>query len=331
MRPLGVWVVFILSLYFSGAISAQETKIFRIGTGGSQGTYYPIGKLIAEGLTGRKQGNDCPQAEGCGVKGLVAVAQVSNGSVANIKALGERKIEAGLVQSDTAFWAFTGTGTYAGETRFADLRVIGHLYPESVHLAVRRDIGARDPSDLKGKRVSLDEPGSGTLINARAILAGYGVNEADLKAEYIKPHIAIERIREDRLDGFFIVAGWPTAAVTDFVAMGGVLLPIDGAGAKRVLAGNPFMVSGVIPSGAYSGIGEIRTLEVGALLVVGSQLDEGIAHGITRALWSPETLAHLRAGHPKGRMIGLATALAAEGVPLHEGAARYYRENGLLR
>jgi TRAP transporter TAXI family solute receptor len=328
-RSIFVGAVAILA---AASAAAQNAKVFRIGTGGAQGTYFPIGKLIAEALTERPRGPGCEDAIGCGVPGLIAVAQVSNGSVANVTALAEGKIEAGLAQSDVAYWSQKGEGVFGPEKRFAGLRAIAHLYPESIHVAVRKESAASSIRDLKGLRIAIDEPGSGTLLNSLSVLSGYGLTEKDVKAEYVKPHIAMERIKEKRLDGFFIVAGWPTPAVGEFVAaMGGTLLPIGPPEADGIRAANPFLSTGLIPAEAYPGVKATPTLEVGALLVVSDRLDANAVFGITRALWSSQSLAILRQGHPKGALITPGTALAGVGIPLHPGAERHYREAGLLR
>jgi hypothetical protein len=152
------------------------------------------------------------------------------------------------VQSDVATWAHDGTGVFAGRPPLPSLRFAANLYPESLHLVVRKDAGLRRVADLRGRRVSLDEPGSGTLLNARAVLAGHGLAEADLRPEYVKPDIAGERLRGGRLDAFFIVAGWPTRAVEDILASGSAaLLAIDGPEAAAIHARNPFLVPGAIP------------------------------------------------------------------------------------
>ena len=123
--------------------------------------------------------------------GLVAIAQSSNGSVANVDAIRSGELESGFVQSDIAYWAYTGTGIFEGQGKVENLRAIASLYPESIHIVARKGAGIATVRDLKGKRVSLDEPGSGTLVDARIILEAFGLSEADLQAEYIKPSPAL--------------------------------------------------------------------------------------------------------------------------------------------
>ncbi len=314
-------------------VRAQTTAlILRIGTGGASGTYFPIGRLIAEAISGPATLGPCEDPAVCGISGCAAVAQLSNGSVANVDALAEGALEAALVQSDVATWAHTGTGVFAGRPPMEALRFAAHLYPESLHLVVRKAAGVRHVRDLRGRRVSLDEPGSGTLLNARAVLAGYGLAETDLRPEYVKPDIAGERLRADRLDAFFIVAGWPTRAVADILASGAAaLLAIGGAEAAAIHARNPFLSPGSIPASAYASTPETPTLEVGAQLIVAASLPDTLVHALLRALWSPRAAALLREGHPRGSHILREHALHGRGIPLHPGAERWYREAALLQ
>ena len=111
----------------------------------------------------------------CGVPNLIAVAQSANGSVANVQAIRSGQLESGFAQSDIPYWAHTGTGTFQGEAAMQNLRAIASLYPESVHLVTRKGAGIRSIADLRGKRVSLDEPGSGTLVDATLILQAFSL------------------------------------------------------------------------------------------------------------------------------------------------------------
>lgn len=177
--------------------SAQAQQFFRIGTGGTAGTYYPIGGIIANAVS--QPGK------------LVATAVASNGSVANINGIMGGSFEAGFTQSDVAFWAYSGTGTFEGKPKATDLRLIATLYPESIHLVTRKGAGIKSVADLKGKRVSMDEPGSGTLVDVRLILGAYGMTDKDVKAEYLKPNQAGDKLKDGGLDAFFFVGGAPPA------------------------------------------------------------------------------------------------------------------------
>ena len=303
-----------------GLGQAQDMRFFRIGTGGVTGTYYPIGGLIADIISNPPGARPCDKGGSCGVPGLVAIAQSSNGSVANVDAIHSGALESGFAQSDIAHWAYTGTGIYEGQGKVENLRVIANLYPESFHIVAHDESHIRSVHDLVGKRVSLDEPGSGTLVDARIILAAFGVSEDDLTAHYLKQSQAIAMMDEDELDAFFIVAGYPTGSVLDFCATSGCdLVPIEGPEVDALLERYPYFAKDVIPAGTYPGIGRIQTLSVGAQWLVGAEVDEELVYGITKALWHENARQLLDNGHAKGQAITLATALDGVAVPLAPG------------
>ena len=320
------------ALVLSGLAVAQEMKFFRIGTGGTGGTYYPIGGVISQAISNPPGSRACDQGGSCGVPGLVAIAQSSNGSVANINAIQSGALEAGMSQSDVAYWAYTGTGVFADKGKVEGLRAIANLYPESIHLVARKGAGIHTVKDLKGKRVSLDEPGSGTLVDARLILEAYGLSEKDVKADYIKPSPAIDKIKDNQLDAFFIVAGYPTGSVAELASSAGAeLVQIGGPEVDALIKKYGFFARDVIPAGTYEGVGETKTVSVGAQLVVGAAVDEALVYEVTKALWNANTRKLLDAGHAKGKVIRLETALDGVGIPLHPGAEKFYREAGLVK
>ncbi len=307
----------------------EGPRLFRIGTGGAQGTYFPVGTLIARAIS--ESGESCARAEACGVPNLLAVAQQSNGSVSNVEAISAGVLEAGLVQADVAHWAYTGTGVFAKRQKRADVRVIASLYRESVHVVVKRNGGVRSMADLAGRRVSLDEPGSGTLVDARIVLDAYELNERDLKPVYIKPQFAAEKLTDGTLDAFFIVAGFPTRSVMELTSReAATLVPIEPLVARRIEQRYPFLTPSVIPANTYPGVPETGTVSVYAQLVVSASLPDELAYKITRELWKERSLRMLQQGHAKGREIRLDSALRGVPIPLHPGAEKFYRERGLL-
>lgn len=312
--------------------SAQEFQLFRIGTGGIGGTYYPIGGLIAQAISNPPGARPCDQGGSCGVPGLVAVAQSANGSVANIDAIARGSLESGFAQSDVAFWAYSGTGIYSDQDPVTSLRAIANLYLESIHLVARKDAGITSIIDLKGKRVSLDEPGSGTLIDARLILGAYGLSERDLVPRYIKPSPAAAMIDTGELDAFFIVAGYPITSVAKLASgVGAELVPITGLERETLITQHDFFARDVIPEGTYPGVGETETLSVGAQWLVGANVSADLVYEITKALWNEASRKLFETGHPKAKAITLDTALEGVSIPLHPGAERYYREVGMVK
>lgn len=303
----------------AGAAVAQEAKFFRIGTGGTAGTYYPIGGLIANAISN-------PPA-------IVATAVASNGSVANINGIQSGQLESGFTQSDVAYWAYTGTGVYEGKPKVADLRLIANLYPETIHLVARKGANIKTVADLKGKRVSLDEPGSGTLVDARIILAAFGLTEKDITAEYLKPNQAGDKIRDGGLDAFFFVGGYPTSAISELASAGGGidLVPVTGPEVDKMRQQYGFFSNDTIPASTYKGVGEVKTIAVGAQWVTSAKQPDALVYEVTKALWNDNTRKLLDAGHAKGKMITRATATTGAGIPFHPGAEKFYKEAGLLK
>ena len=305
------------TLAISGLPALAQAKFFRIGTGGTGGTYYPVGGLIGNAISNDK---------------INVSAVATNGSVANVNAIVGGSLESGFTQADVATWAFTGTGIYEGKPKVEDLRVIANLYPESVHVVCKKGLNIKTLADLKGKRVSLDEPGSGTLVNAKAILAAFGLTEKDIKPEYLKPQQSAEKMKDGSVDVFFSTTGYPQGAISELAATSGVeLAPIDGAGRDKILAQYKFFAADKIPDGAYKDVKGVDTIAVGAQWVTSAKQDAELVYEVVKGLWSDKTRAVLDAGHAKGKSIVKETALAGLGIPLHPGAEKFYKEAGLLK
>jgi TRAP transporter TAXI family solute receptor len=299
--------------------TAHAQQFFRIGTGGTAGTYYPVGGMIANAVS--QPGK------------IIATAQASNGSLANVTAVGSGQMEAGFSQSDVATWAYTGTGAFEGKPKIADLRLIATLYPEDIHLVVKKNSGIKSVGDLKGKRVALDEPGSGTLVDARLVLAAYGVKESDIKPEYIKPNQAGDKLKDGSLDAFFFVGGAPAGAIAELASSGvGIeLVPLGGPQAQALLKTSPWFSVHHIDAGTYKDVPAVDTLAVSAQLVTSSKVDTDTVYQITKALYSEPAQKALQAGHAKGKFITKENAVKGAGIPFHPGAEKFYKEAGLLK
>lgn len=299
--------------------AAQAQQFFRIGTGGTAGTYYPVGGMIANAVS--QPGK------------IIVTAQAANGSVANVNGIASGTIESGFSQADVATWAQTGTGIWEGKPAVKGLRLIANLYPESIHLVARKGAGIKSVADLKGKRVALDEPGSGTLVDARLILAAYGVRESDLKAEYLKPNQAGDKLKDGALDAFFFVGGAPAGAIAELAASGaGIeLVSIDGAQADALRKTSPFFSVDTIAADTYKGVAGVKTLAVGAQWVTSDKADASTVYEITKALFGDAAQKALQAGHAKGRFITKENAIRSAGIPFHPGAEKFYKEAGLLK
>ncbi len=312
-------VLVALGLSACMALSAHAQQFFRIGTGGTAGTYYPVGGMIANSVS--QPGK------------LVVTAQATNGSVANVNGVVGGAMESGFSQSDVATWAYNGTGIFEGKPHMTDLRMIANLYPESIHLVVKKGSGIRSVADLKGKRVALDEPGSGTLVNARAVLAAWGLKESDIRPDYIKPNQAADKLKDGALDAFFFVGGAPAGAIAE-LASGGTgieLVSLTGPQADALRRANPYLAIDTIPAGVYKDVPATTTMAVGAQWVTSARADAETVYQITKALYSDATQAQLAAGHAKGKLITRTNAVQGVGIPFHPGAERFYKEAGLLK
>ena len=309
---------------------AQDITFFRIGTGSTAGTYFPIGGIIASAISKPPGSRECDVGGSCGVPGLIGVAQSTEGSVANVRGIAEGSLESGLSQADISFWAFNGEGAFKKNGAITNLRTIANLFPESVHLVVRRDAGIASVKDLRGKRVSLDREGSGTRVDALLILKAYGVKLKDLKSEALSAGFAADRLRAGELDAFFLVAGTPATAVVNLADDGLItFVPLIGPEADKLREDYPFFAPDRIPAGTYFNVPETETLSVGAQWLVSADVADDLVYQITRALWHPSTRRLLDGGHPKGKLIGVFTALDGLVVPIHPGARRYYSEAGI--
>ncbi len=315
-----------------GAV-AQDMQFFRIGTGGTAGTYYPIGGLIANAISNPPGSRACDAGGSCGVPGLVATAVASNGSVGNVNSINGGTLEAGFSQSDVAFWAQTGTGIWEGQPAVEKLRLIANLYPESIHLVASRASGIASVADLRGKRVSLDEPGSGTLVDAKIILEAFGLTEADITPEYLKPDQASDRMRDGAMDAFFFVGGYPAGAIAELSSQHDVVMvPITGPEIDKLREEYTFFAADSFPAGTYQGQdGDVATISVGAQMLTSADISEELIYGITKALYNDTTQNLFANGHAKGKLITLANAVQGAGIPFHAGAEKFYREAGAIK
>ena len=312
--------------------AAQDTRFFRIGTGSTSGTYFPIGTVLAGAISNPPGSRSCEDGGSCGVPGLIAVTQATHGSVQNIELITNGQAESGFSQADIAYWAFFGETMFEQGGPRQRLRALANLYPEMMHVVVRRESGISSINSLVGRRVSLGATGSGTAIDAALILSSYGIATGDYEVVRQMPGPSADLMQSGAIDALFIVGGAPYPALVELAGRVDLrLLAIDGKQADDLVADHPFFFRTRIEDGTYSGVDGVSTLSVGAQWLIAADLDEDLVYRITRSLWHPSTRRLLESGHPDGRQIKLETALKGIAIPLHDGAARYYREAGLLQ
>ncbi len=325
-------VLLVITSSFIGKAISNELTFFTIGTGGTAYTYYPVGGMIANAISKPPGSRECGKGGSCGVDGLIASAVSSRGSVDNVNAIISGLRNSGFAQSDVAYWAYTGTGTMEGKEPAKDLRTIAALFQEHIHLVALKKSNINSVKDLKGKRVSLDEPGSGTYVDAKLILESNGLSTNDVKAEALKGKAATDALRNGKVDAIFVVAGYPTGAIVELASAVDIkLVPIDGAGAKALTSKYGFFSESPIPSGTYEGVDAVNTVAVGAQWFTSAKEDTDLIYKITKALWNKESRKLMDVGHAKGKTITPDTALSGVGVPLHPGAEKFYKEAGLIK
>jgi len=314
------------------AAQAQELKFFTIGTGGTSYTYYPVGGVIANAISKPPGSRSCDAGGSCGVEGLIASAVSSRGSVDNINAINSGLRNSGFAQSDVAYWAYTGTGTMEGKEKATGLRTIAALFEEHIHLVTLKESGINSVADLKGKRVSVDEPGSGTYVDANLILDAYGMTMKDIQEENLKGGAATEALRNGKVDALFVVSGYPAGALVELAAATDMkIVSLVGEGVDALTSKYGFFSTSSIPEGTYEGVDAAQTVAVGAQWFTHEREDTDLVYNITKALWNEKSRRLLDVGHAKGATITAESALNGIGVPLHPGAEKYYKEMGLLK
>ncbi|OJV64427.1 MAG: C4-dicarboxylate ABC transporter substrate-binding protein [Clostridiales bacterium 38-18] len=299
------------------AASTEEQVSFdnifvNIGTGGTAGTYFPLGGAFAEIWNNN-------------IKGINATAQSTGASVANINLLIDGEVEVVIVQNDTALYAHDGVQMFDGQP-FEKLRGLATLYSEPLQI-VTTDPTIKTVADLKGKKVAVGAIGSGVEANARQIIAAAGMDfEKDIDPKFLSFAEASSGLKDKQVDAAFLTAGIPTAAIQDLSAQNDVfIVAIDGDVAEALKSDYKFFTDYVIPANTYKGQTEdVPTLTVKSMLCVSADMDEKLAYELTKQIY--ENLDRVVLAHNVGKYITKETAQDAMSVPLHPGAERYFNE-----
>lgn len=318
--------------FAAATVEKTDLKFFRIGTGATSGTYFPLGGMMASALSNPPGARECARGGSCGVPGVIVVAQATQGSVENVESVHNGLLESALCQADVSAWAYGGTNQFERRGAMDDIRSLANLYSESLHVVVAADSAIRTIKDLKGKRVCMGEPESGTLVDARLALGTGGLTEKDVKPFFIKLSTASEQLRLGQLDAFFQIGGYPVSAIMELAEVFPVrLVPIPVDAIERLRKRVGFFAVDHIPANLYPGVGEeTPTIGIGAQWITSSRVDDEFAYQLVKSLWHPNSQHLMASGHPIGKRIAFAHALDGLGAPLHPGAERFYREMGLI-
>jgi len=314
------------------ATTAHSQSFFRIVSGSAGGNYFPMAGILANAISNPPGSRPCDEGGPCGVEGLIAIAQSANGSVANVNAIESGTSESGLAQSDVAYWGYTGTGVFEGKEPLEKLRFMASLYPEHIHVILPKDSPVQSLEELEGKRIGVGLPASGAQVGALLILNAVGLEKnKNFEAEELNTAQSAERIQDGQLDAFLTVTGAPSSGIAQLAATAGLrLLSIPDEVQKAVIEKAPFYFTSPISAGTYEGQdNDVSTLAVGAQWLVSADQPDDLVYGITKALWS-ETTTKLLRHHAKGKDVTAETALEGQGIPLHPGAERFYKEAGMM-
>ncbi|HBT39498.1 MAG: TRAP transporter solute receptor, TAXI family [Thermotoga sp. 50_1627] len=295
-------------------IVAQATTFLTIATGGTAGTYYPLGAGMAD-IWNKN------------IKGMNAMVQSTGASVANINLLKNKEVDLIFVQNDVAFYAYKGVELF--KEPFPQLRGLATLYPETVQIVALADRGINSVYDLKGKRVAVGAAGSGTEVNARQILAAAGITYDDIKVQYLSFAEAANNLKDGNIDAAFVTAGHPTAAIVDLAAVRKiVLVPLTDEIIASLQKDYPFYVKIVVPASTYKGVDvDVVTVAVKAMLAVRAEMPEDLAYQLLKTMYANQK--RLIEAHAKGELIIPETGKEGMSIPLHPGAERFFKEMGL--
>lgn len=294
--------------------SASAATFISIATGGTSGTYYPLGGDIAN-------------LYNTVIPDVKASAQATGGSADNLRLIDVGDAELGTVQNDVAIFAYTGTDSFADE-QITSFSVISSLYAEYVQIVVRADSDIACISDLKGKSVSIGAAGSGVYTNAMHVLEAAGLTEDDIDAQYLSFSESSDGLKNKQIDAAFICAGIPNAAITELASTTGVrLISLSDEEVATLIAAHPTYTNLVIPADVYGTDEDANCIAITALLVCANDLDEDLVYEMTKALYEQDGILT----HAKAAEITLDSAFDGVGeLPIHPGAARYYQEIGLI-
>ncbi|MCD4713163.1 MAG: TAXI family TRAP transporter solute-binding subunit [Clostridiales bacterium] len=289
-----------------------DNLFVNIGTGGTAGTYFPLGGAFAEIWNQN-------------IDGINATAQSTGASVANINLLMDKKVEVVIVQNDTALYAYVGEKMFEGQT-FEGIRGLATLYSEPLQI-VTTDPNIKTVADLKGKRLAVGAIGSGVEANARQIIAAAGMDfETDIDAKFLSFAEASAGLKDKQVDAAFLTAGIPTAAIQDLSAQNDVyIVAIEGDIANTLKTDYKFFTDYVIPANTYKGQTEdVQTLTVKSMLCVSTEMSDELAYELTKQIY--QNLDRVELAHNVGKFITLETALEAMPVPVHPGAQKFFDE-----
>lgn len=303
---------------------AQSVRFFRIGAGPIGGTLFPAAGWISSAISNPPGSRPCERNGSCGVPGLIALAQSTEGGVANIEALRDGAIDAALAYAGMAHDALAGRGAFQKTGAFSDLCAVATLAPETLHLLVRYGGPVAKIADLKGKRVAVGAEGQGPAVIAEEVLRAYGIGPKQFQPVPLNPDAAAGALAAGEIDAMIFLAHAPAAVAVQMLAdHGGVLLPLSPDRVEAVEKADAYLFAAEIPRAAY-GRAPVPTVATVPVLLVKAALDARLVTAMSRALWLAMKVDG--ANHPLDVNAFAAGQIARRGVPLHPAAQAFRDE-----
>ncbi len=289
---------------------SEDPEYISFLTGGTSGTYYPLGGAIAKIIADET--------------GIQADAVSSNASADNMIALKDGEAEMAFTQTDVA--AYAAEGINAFDEPIDTVLGVGSLYPETIQIVTTQDSGIKTVEDLEGEKVSVGAPGSGTYINAEQILEAYDMTMDDIDAQNLDFGESVGGIKDGNIGAAFITAGTPTGAVEELKASAEVhIIPVEADKAEALIEKYPYYALDEVPEGTYGVEEDVETVAVLAMIVVTEDLSEDAVYDMTKALYEKSD----DIAHAKSEEISIDRALDGIGIEMHPGAQKYFDEEGI--
>ena len=309
------FILFTGMLAFAGGGGARREQV-RFATGGLAGVYFAYGSAIAQVLTAGTN--------------VDVVIRSTGASRANILLIQAGEVDIALAQNDVMYHAWQGTDFFDGVS-FRGFGTIAGLYAEVCQVITGSGMGITTIADLRGRRVSVGDVGSGTEFNARHILEAHGITFADIVVQNMGFAASVDAFRAGSIDAFFVTAGAPTPAIASLATTNDiVVLGIAPDAIARLQRDYPFYTTYTIAAGIYRGVNApVTTVAVKATLLASNNLSADTVYSITRALFALQP--QIASAHPRGRELDRDYAVTNLAVPLHPGAERYFRSAGTIR
>lgn len=307
----GLALAMAVSVAGCGESGSKENSI-NIATGGTAGTYYPIGGAMAEILNKE-------------IPGMKASAQSTGASVANINMLKDGQVEMAIVQNDIAYYAVNGTEMF--DQKVENLRGIAALYPETCQFVTLESSGIKSISDLKGKKVAVGAAGSGVEGNVRQILKAYGITYDDIDEQFLSFSEGATALKDGTVDVACVTAGYPTASIQDVASQKQIrLIPLDKDKITALSIDYPFYTKTIVPAGTYQGFDEeVPTVSVMAILITNDKMDDKTGYAVTKAIFT--NVDKIFEAHPAAKNIKKETALSGLNfIRMNGGAEKFLKE-----